>query len=483
MIKTKEMDKFIKEFMNFYLQNPNVPITDDTFYRALESYGFSAQEFDNGNIRDIFPNLERKFAGSNLHVYVDERQTGFLQFTSHTGSPKCVKMYLSFPKEYMEQATTKIFSFISEHNMKCSSKIAQRVRSDSIVIRLDDPKDAKKVLNFINRDRELNKYHKSTNPFSLKEGIVGIGYDNMLSYNSVLSDLLVDYFNILRANNSLQNASLTNFSSYVDDFYNRTFITKENLVEFTYSNMYKHFQYRLANAGELLNNLEQIIRVIKNVASNDLNKKKYFDMYERFQNDGENIAYFNREYGNQLRSVQMNVLTSYVNAAIQKYGVDKVHLYLDSYISGNDNAITSDNYFRQYFMKYISHEDLKYLVMGDSKLFVESYINSMSMNSSIDSDYYLFVSACMATAKKYGTKQATMAIKEGMNGNYSYFTNNGTSKLRDKLKSVVSPEQIVLFLNRTITDPDKTINYDVVIFNFIQSLVDTPTMENSVQRL
>ena len=89
----------------------------------------------------------------------------------------------------------------------------------------------------------------------------------------------------------------------------------------------------------------------------------------------------------------------------------------------------------------------------------------------------------MATAKKYGPKQATKAIKEGMNGNYAYFTNNGDSKLRDKLKSAVSPEQIILFLNKTIENNDNTINYDVVIFNFIQSLVDTPTMENSVQRL
>lgn len=483
MIKTKEMDKFIKEYMNIYLQNPSLPITDDTLYRALEIYGFNMQEYENGGIRDIFPSLERTFANSNLHVYVDERQTGFLQFTSHTGRPKCVKMYLSFPKEYMELATTKIFSFISDNHMRCSSKIAQHVRSDSIVIRLDDPKDAKKVLNYINRDRELNKYHKSTNPFSLKEGIVGIGYDNMLSYNSVLADLLSNYFNLLRDNNCLQKADLKSFSLYVDDFYNKTFITKENLVEFTYSKLYKTFQHRLTNTGELLNNMEQVVRVIKNVTSNNLNLKNYFEMYDRFQDDNENIAYFNREYGQQLKSIQMNILNSYVNTAIQKYGVDKVHMYLDSYIDGNNNAITSDNNYRQYFMKYISYEDLKYLVMGDSKLFVESYVNSASINSNIDSDYYLFISACMATAKKYGVKQATHAIKEGLNGNYSYFTNNGNYKLRDKLKSVVTPEQMIQYLNRTIANPENTINYDVVIFNFVQSLVDTPTMENSVQRL
>ena len=483
MIKTKEMDKFIKDYMNFYLQNPSFPITDDTLYRALETYGFNMQEYENGGIRDIFPNLERKFTNSNLHVYVDERQKGFLQFTSHTGSPKCVKMYLSFPKEYMELATTKIFGFISDNHMKCSSKIAQHVRSDSIVIRLDDPKDAKKVLNFINRNRELNKYHKSTNPFSLKEGIVGIGYDNMLSYNSILADLLSDYYNLLKNNNCLQKADLNSFNRYVENFYNRTFVTKENLVEFTYSKMYKDFQYRLSNPGELLNNVEQVIRVIKNVTGNNLNTKKYFDMYSEFQNDKENIANFNQEYGQQLRGIQMNILNSYVSTAIQKYGVDKVHLYLDSYIEGNNNAITSENNYRQYFMKYISYEDLQYLVMGDTRLFVESFVNGLSTNANIDSNYYLFISVCMATVKKYGVNQATKAIKESINGNYSYFTNNGDYKLRDRLKTSVPPTQILSFINRTIGDTEKTINYDVAIFDFVQSLIDAPTIENNVQRL
>ena len=421
MIKTKEMDKFIKECMKLYLQNPNINITSDTFYRSLETYGFTRNEFENGYIRDIFPSLENYFSNSNLHVYVDQRQSGFLQLTSHTGGTKSVKMYLSFPKEYMEQATKKIFKFVADNNMSCGSKIAQNIRSDSIVIRLHNPNDAKMIMDFINHDRELNKYHKSTNPFSLKEGIVGVGYDDMLSYNSVLSELLASYFNTLKTNDNLKKANLKGFSSYVDEFYNKTFITKENLVEFTYTDMYRKFLYRLSNPGRLLNNFEQIIRVIKNVTSNDMDKNMFFNMYERFNNDQPNIDYFNQEYDKQLYNIQINVLNSYIHLAITKYGLDKVHLYLDSYIQGNDNAITSDNNFRFNFKKYLRYEDVQRIVMGNTKQYVENYINSMSINSNIDSNYYLFISACVATAKKYGNKQAIVAIKNSINGNYSYF--------------------------------------------------------------
>ena len=478
MIKTKEMDKFIKELAKAYNNNPNANILSDTIYDALQHYDFSNEEFENRNIRVFFSTLQHNFSDSNLKVYVSEYQNRFLQFSSELDDAKTVKMYLSFPKEYIYQAAVKIFAFISNNKMQTGSKLADQVRSDSIVLRLQNPEDAKKVLEFINRDKELIKYSKKVNPFCLKEGIVGISYDYQISYNSTLASLLSYYLNILKANDNLKKASLKGFSEYVNNIYNSTFVTKETLMEFTESEVYTKFQRRLNSPGALLNNFEQVIRIIKDVTNNKLTKDKYFTMINEFKNDYDKERYYNQVYSSELGKTQTNILNSYIDYAIHKYGVEDVHLYLDSYISENVNAITNDNGYRDLFARYIPFDDLESLVNNDSKQYVNNFINNMAN----ESNYYLFLTACVETAKKYDVNQAAKAVKAGMNGNFEYFT-NGPKKLRDRLSSFVRPDEIIRFINDLIPNNEHTVNFDIVIYNFIESLIGNKEREKNVQRL
>ena len=294
MIKTREMEKFISNLKKLYIQNPNLPITSDTIYHELANYDFSKKELEDNDIRYMFPELERLFANSNLQVYVSERQTRFLQFANNNGYTKCVKLYVSFPKKIIEQAAIKIFGFVSENNMITASKLADYIRSDSIVIRLADPEDAKKVINFINNDKELVKYHKQTNPFSLKEGIVGVGYDDLLSYNLTIAKIMVEYFQALRINNSLKQASLEQFGNYVANYYYQTFITKENLLNFLNSDVYKSSTGRFQTDGEAVNNYEQVMRLIALTLKNNLSLEQYFELFEKFCREN-NTHYYTQE--------------------------------------------------------------------------------------------------------------------------------------------------------------------------------------------
>ena len=76
-----------------------------------------------------------------------------------------------------------IFDFIERNNMKTGSKVADTIRSDEIVLRMESTDDAEKLIQFINNNPYLKENSRPTNPFLNRAGVVGVGYDDLLSYN------------------------------------------------------------------------------------------------------------------------------------------------------------------------------------------------------------------------------------------------------------------------------------------------------------
>lgn len=434
MIKTNEMNSFIKNLKKTYLSSSDISITPDIIYKELCVYGLSNKEKENNYVRDVFGNLENYFRNSNLQVYEDERQKNFLQFRNCNPQSKCIKLYVSFPKEYIETAAIKIFGYIASNNMPTMSKMSQYIRSDSIVIRLINPSDAKLVLNYINSDKDLNRYAKQTNPFSLKEGIVGIGYDAMLSYNDVLSYIMCQYFNDLQKNNYLNYASLDSFANYVSNYHRMFFEDINNQQYFKNTDMFSKTRYRFNNDEEAINNFEQVIRLISCVVNNDINKDKFFTMFEQFGIDNKQNV--DKPINNNYEE-QINLLNEYINYASKKYGLNDVYLYLQKYMEGNNNAITREMNFRDKFINTIDYNSLRRIVNNNCK----EYVNNYTIYNQIDNNYQLFINSCIATLNKYGKLQMLKAIYEAKNGNFAYFT-NGIEHYRNQMVEKVNYQMI-----------------------------------------
>lgn len=396
MVDIKEIDKFIKYCGNMYNKNPNITITDATLYDGLCSYGIGKDK--NYNLQQELNNLENSFKFSNnLNVGVDKRQNNFLQFASKKNSSKSedIKIYFTTSKENIEFAVREIFNFIDLNNIETHSKVSNKLRTDSIVIRLYKEEDARKVINFINNNNKLNKMAKETNPFLLKEGVVGIAYDNLISYNKTLSVILKDYFEDLKNKKMLNNASLDNFNVFIKNYYANLYRNCSKITDIDDNPHYLklNINNRFRCDGETINNFEQVTRLIINVCSNNMNLDSYFKFYDecvKSNSSGEFINYYEETYkrkknflnNQEINPNMINLLKNYINYIYTKYGdIRAVYKYINGYIdSKNINVITRDNDFRQKFIEYmLTPKNILKITNNNIEKYVNDvlYINNM----------------------------------------------------------------------------------------------------------
>ena len=229
MDRFQEIEKLLFYFRDYYSQNPNEEIDSFDIYSKLCLYGlendpsFDINDSNSRYITDLWDSWMFFFQNNpGIRVEHFEQQELFLQFYNK-GNVKdisnCYKLYLSFPKDKMEACVKDVFSFIAANNMVNCSKTANKTRSDSVVLRIYNTDDAIKVINYINSNPNLYSNALPTNPFLQRYGVVGMGYDYTMSYNSVVSSLIAKYISDKKTTNSFETISFNDFKNYIDTLY------------------------------------------------------------------------------------------------------------------------------------------------------------------------------------------------------------------------------------------------------------------------
>ena len=468
------IENFLKYFVSLYQENPNIEITDDTFYDALANYGLTEEEIKEKRVHDINSNIKDNFFASwinnfkdnpDLDVYYTLNQSRFLQFRNYDdGTAECYKLYLSFPEDRMYACVNALFQYIAHNKIKTFSKVADTLRSDSVVLRIVKKDDAKKVIDFVNNNEFISSACRPVNPFLMNAGNIGMAYDRWLSYNSVLSFMLANYFKQKRTAGTLEQVSLDNFREYVNQIYQVVFsdgVALENFIKEKFVANWINLMSNHMTKEEVLSNFKDILDLM--ILELDSTKEigNYFqkvDAYMNYNHNKNNCLLIgkllnDREYDNKKNmsaSMAKDIVDDYIKYAIKKYGsVDGAFQYLDNYLNAeNINAITRDKSvkynegFRELFHKYVTPSLLNAIVNNDLKEYM-LILNNDSMdkddNKSVD-PHVIFENACRATLAKYGVNQLIKALNAGKNGNYSYFTNGGSNKYRDKLIKYVSQD-------------------------------------------
>lgn len=486
MNRYENMGNFLQFFASVYSQNPNLEIDRDTLYSYLATYGLTEEEIKDREIGDNFQSWIDSFQNDpNLAVFYTERQPGFLQFHNKKSTgDKHVKLYLSYSKDDINHCVNKIFKYIAEQDMPTCSKVSHKLRSDSVVLRMANFNDAAKVINFINGDYELSNYAKETNPFSIKHGAVGIAYDDMLSYNATLSFIMEEYFKSCRSNNMLSYVSVEHFREFASQYFFDNFKDKASIYKFAQKDIVVQNNHRFKSLGHELLNYQQVIELICISLDAKANVNDYNTFYSNVENKeytDKKVDYYNNViYGDVKQQTQIDetkLINSYIDLAIDKYGSDRVHLYLEDYVRGNLKAITRNNDLRDLFEKYMTPSKLV-SITGNIEDYVNNYIQikkEKEQAKAVD-DYNMFLYASIETYKKYGYKQLYRAVIEGTNGNYNYFT-NGNNGYRDYLKHNVSPHAILNYCGTAIqmynngeTSNDIINEYCSVISGYVMDL-------------
>lgn len=400
MNRFQEIEQFLQQFGKVYSQNPDLEINKDTIYDALRNYGLSQQEQVNPHISHNFNKWIENFRHSkHLNVYHDPRQKKFLQFRNVKDKEdgKYVKLYLNFSKEDIYDAATRIFEYINKKNIQCVSKVADKIRSDAIVLRFGNVKEANDVINFVKNDHVLKKKNsRPTNPFLYRDGNFGVAYDDLLSYNTMISKIIEDYFIQCRALNRLDKVSYLDFTQFVNQKYKENFKSVDGIKKYSYDgNLELHKENNKGRKKEeVFLNHERIYKIFVMSLNQNTTTLSIMNEIEQFQNpknDMEMMEYYgavlknyissdskqkqnqNEKKTNNLNVNKKTIVDLFIQYAIGKYGPILTRDYLMSYSAGNKAAITRDHDFRNLFDKYIDPSDITKIMYGDINGYVSTY--------------------------------------------------------------------------------------------------------------
>ncbi len=458
MNRIQEIDSFLKKLKSVLEKNPN-GIDHDNIYCYLNEY---MVDFTHGraDFEQYFDSWKKRFENTpNIRVFSHSKQPGFLQFWIHhpeenkTNSQKYIKLYLSIQPEYITNAVNDVFDFIAQNDIVNHSKVSHRDRSDSIVLRIREEQDARKVIEYVNGNEGIKSHAKPVNPFLTREGVVGAGFDDRISYNSAVAYLIDNYFKEKQYLHDTESIGAQDFSRYVKSFFRKTFITCENLDSFRSSSHFTENLARLRKETPHEQDLEEDLLVIfmhvTNMIGVSLNNNcNYGVVEEAFEKSKDST--FNEQYKSKFKEMiaktydNQELLDDYIRYAYGKYGKSNhsVFNYLNSYVRGNDAAITRDHGYRAMFMDNLDSEQ----VLGITNKALLSYIEQVTSNMK-NMGYNFYVTACKDTMAKYGKNQLISALKNSFEGDFDKFTNSGDKKLRSKLKKYVDPSEIQEYLS------------------------------------
>ena len=478
MNRAQEIDRLLK-FIYRECKKSNIQINEEVVYGTLLNYGFNAQEV-NIHTESLFPMWIDRFKNkSNLDVFHCMQQSHFLQFhNGRSAGSKHLKLYVSLaPNAYYEGVNT-IFDFIEKNNMKTTSKVANKIRSDEIVLRMESTDDAEKLINFINGNSFLTQNARKTNPFLNREGIVGIGYDDLLSYNSTVSFFISDYLN------KTNNPNYEEFVNYLNNKYINLFQNQIELRAFTQSNLFKSNLARIKSGFSMINNPELYVinnyRIVFGVILNNIYGDSYKNIYGCID---ESKDIFNKMTGED----KYKIFDDYIRYAYEKYNhdIDMVAEALYRYSKSEVNAITRDNGFRDKFIYNINPNKVMAITNND----IISYINTtLSIDNTISfsdtlnqtkdlnkpEDFDIFIEALRETYNKYGVNQLLGSINEILRGNFNVITNGSfgyrkyfTSKYDSIGLTNLANQFIDILLNGRTINMDEELNQ--VVFEILQN--------------
>ena len=217
---------------------------------------------------NLYPDNER---WEKLSRIIGNRKTTPGKQTSQNKDP--INLSISLDKKHLIKGAEIIFDFLSNENIEHMSSVANKVRTDDIIIKVFNQKDAEKVINFINTNSYINEGNLKPNPFQITSGIVGITQDNYNSYDVVVAAFIKHYLEDCKKRNKINTICAEEFYEFVKNY-------EINSIEFIkdarktsnidYSNDYKYISeiQRLIVLSLESNNLEKFYNHFRSVRGN-----------------------------------------------------------------------------------------------------------------------------------------------------------------------------------------------------------------------
>ena len=185
---------------------------------------------------------------SNTNAFLSSPHPYFCDFVSRDlkamGTCDHIKVYVPLDYEHLERGANEIFAFLDENNISHRSKVGRRIRFDDLNIRLINKEDLEKLLTFIKNNKYIQEGLLKPNPFAYVCDNISLASDGSLSYNETVTNYIMLYLIDVHKNKK-KNITIKDFYHFVIDYYAKTFVSHENLEQFS-----KDFGHSMDNYNE-----------------------------------------------------------------------------------------------------------------------------------------------------------------------------------------------------------------------------------------
>lgn len=289
-----ERDYRINDFLNYLAtvqkQNPSISLPENMIYRELVRLGVPDKE-KNYSVDSLFTAFVQNFeSDTNQRVFVDPNWSYFCQFIQDepnrpmVNEQNHIKLYVPLDEKHMYVGVDKIFNFLSEQKIPHISKVGSNIRNDDVVLRLVNPEDARKVIDYIGKDQYLQNGLLPANPFLHQENGIAMTCDGNLSFSTSLAFMLTEYIHQKKQMNALDYVNANDFYTFTDYLYQYLFVEKKA----DFAEIQRLFP-RVQNSKNVAD-LKIVFDVLKESRRPDFTFDDYIQIYEKGRKPNEVLA-------------------------------------------------------------------------------------------------------------------------------------------------------------------------------------------------
>ncbi len=298
-----------------------------------------------------FNNWINYYANSNnTDVFIDNYLRSFCQFVSKDGRAKKAREHISvqipLDRKHLEDGATLIFDFLDKNGISHKSKISKRVRNDDIVVKLINPDDVSKLIDFVSNNKYLQEGLLPANPYAFQKNGLALTVEGKLSYNNVVSELIglfIEHYKPM-----FEFIGEEDFYKYIESLYNNYFVKQDTSVD-EYQTLKQFFKKRLReyrkthngrltdqNKKDLIENYHQIIKLIIKSHYKDFTFEDLVDHYA----ESAHLPKVNDITKQEIDETIIQALTSLSAKYDIQTSIASVRNY---YIYGEDEIVAKEN--------------------------------------------------------------------------------------------------------------------------------------------
>lgn len=240
MSQKEELIAMMEELQN-YLRSHSDFVTTEEIYDSFREYGLGDNEknkpISDSSKKEIYSMLEQKCSERKCSFGYEPLNEGWNFFRTNNnsgGSPNYQwKVYIPIKLEHYGFTVKNVIAFLSDNGIVSECKVSGSMRSDSLVVNLENEEDVTKLNQYIDSNPSIKTCLGAHQPFIPDFNGIGVvhGYDSQTSYTERLSSYLAHYVDVCKEQNRLDLITAEGFLESMRNALNNGMVQKPEEIQ------------------------------------------------------------------------------------------------------------------------------------------------------------------------------------------------------------------------------------------------------------